>query len=103
MPKPNRRQAVLGGLSLLSIAALGLSAKHAAAQVYYDQYGNQVTINVYTITTPVTVYDVYRRPVVIYPAAPAYVPGPATLGPASVAGQSRRVARRTARRTSRRW
>ena len=49
-----------------------------------------MVINTYTIVTPVTVYDVYRRPIVIYPAAPAYVPGPATLGPASVAGQSRR-------------
>ena len=103
MPDPTRRRAMLGALSILSAASLGFVGRSAAAQVYYDEYGNEVVINTYTIVAPVTVYDVYRRPIVIYPAAPAYVPGPATLGPASIAGQSRRVSRRTARRTSRRW
>ena len=86
------------------VALLALNwADQAMAQQLYDQYGNPVC------------YDQYRNPVVcaaspvvVVPAAPAVVVPVAPvvaapyLGPASVAGHSRRVARRTSRRVSRR-
>ena len=73
-----------------------------AGTVYYNAHGTVIVVNVYEISSPVVVYDRYRRPITIYPAGPAYVPGP-SVGPASIRGRSRRVARRTARRTTRRF
>ena len=65
--------------------------RKAGAQVYYDQYGQPVTIAPGTVVTPAA-------------PAPAAVPPPgyAYYGPSGVVSQSRRVARRTSRRTGRR-
>ena len=86
-----------------SIATYALTSTRSAqaGTVYYDSYGNAIVVDEYQISAPIVVYDRYRRPVTIYPAHPAYVPGP-YVGPASIRGQSRRVSRRTARRTVRR-
>jgi len=87
-----------GALALPALAA----TDGAVAQTYYDVSGNVIVVNPGTLAAPVTVYDAYRRPVVVYPAGPAYAPSP-VYGPAGVVGQSRRVARRTSRRTAARW
>ncbi len=83
-------------------SAFGLGGRPAQAGTYYDPYGNVVVINTVTLVGPVTVYDAYRRPIVIYPTSPVYIPGPRVYGPAGIRGQSRRVGRRTSRRVSRR-
>ncbi len=95
---------VLGAFagSMTTSALLFAGSAHADTAVYYDAYGTVVVVNVYQSSSSVVVYDRYHRPITIYPAHPAYVPGPA-VGPASIRGQSRRVARRTSRRTTRRW
>ncbi len=81
--------------SVVALLALAWADQAMAQQVLYDQYGNPVC------------YDQYRNPVVcnttsvvVVPVAPVVVAP--YLGPASPAGQSRRVARRTSRRVSRR-
>jgi hypothetical protein len=97
------RRAFLGSLFCSTVAVLIAPVGQARADtVYYDSGGNTVVINVYNLSGPVVVYDVYRRPITVYPAHPGYVPAPAVRGPASVRGQTRRVARRTTRRTYRR-
>ena len=102
-PRIGRRAFAFGLFCLPASAALLATHGEAQAQTYYDASGTVIIINPATITAPVTVYDAYRQPVVIYPTAPAYVHGPQVYGPAGIRGQSRRVSRRTARRTSRRW
>jgi len=69
--------------------------------VVYDEYGNQITIDTTTISGPANYYNAYGAPYVVYPYAPAYIPGP-VYGAYGVRGQSRRVSRRTSRRVSRR-
>jgi len=77
----------------LALAVLPLvGAREATAQVYYDQFGQPVTL------PPGTA---------VIPAAPAPAPAPAApapgyYGPAGAVSQTRQVARRTARRTGRR-
>jgi hypothetical protein len=65
--------------------------REAGAQVYYDQYGQPVTVAPGAVVTPA-------------PPAPATAPPPgySSYGPSGVVGQSRRVARRSSRRTGRR-
>ena len=86
-----RRRARRG---LLAEAALALAvlplvgAREATAQVYYDQFGQPVTL------PPGTA---------VIPAAPApAAPASGYYGPAGAVSQTRQVARRTARRTGRR-
>ena len=76
-----------GFLAKLAVTALTLpllpwSRKARAQAVYYDQYGQPVTIS----------------PGAAVPPAPGY----GAYGPAGVVGQTRRVSRRTSRRTGRR-
>lgn len=89
--------------SVVALLALNWADQAMAQQVLYDQYGNPVCYDQYRnpvvcTTSPVVV--VPAAPVVVMPVAPV-VAAP-YLGPASVAGHSRRVARRTSRRVSRR-
>jgi hypothetical protein len=77
-------------LAVLALAALPLvGAREATAQaVYYDQFGQPVTLPPGTAVVPVAPA----------PAAPAS----GYYGPAGAVSQTRQVARRTARRTGRR-
>lgn len=95
------RRAFMLGLLGASAAAALLPGRDAMAQTYYDGSGTVIIVNPATLTAPVTVYNVHRQPVVIYPSHPAYVPAP-VYGPTGVVGTSRRVSRRTSRRVSRR-
>ncbi len=97
-----RRAFALGLLGTAAGAALLTTSRPAVAQTYYSATGAVIVINPATLTAPITVYNAYGQPVVIYPTSPAYVPAP-VYGPTGIVGQSRRVARRTARRVSRRW
>ena len=87
-----RRRARRG---LLAEAALALAvlplvgAREATAQVYYDQFGQPVTLPPGTAVIPGA-------------PAPAAAPAPGYYGPAGAVSQTRQVARRTARRTGRR-
>lgn len=74
---------------MLAVPLLARTREAAAQAVYYDQYGQPVTIAPGAVVTP---------------APPSAVPPPgySSYGPAGVVGQSRRVARRTSRRTGRR-
>ena len=101
-PRIGRRAFALGLFCLPAAGALLATHGEAQAQTYYDASGTVIIINPATLTAPVTVYNVHRQPVVIYPTAPSYVHTPTLYGPAGVRGQSRRVSRRTARRTSHR-
>ena len=79
-----------GFLAKLAVTALALpllpwSRKARAQAVYYDQYGQPVTISPGATVTP---------------AAPA--PAYGAYGPTGVVGGTRSVARRTSRRTGRR-
>lgn len=93
---------------LASIASLIGADIAAAAQVtVYTRSGARVTVNTGTITQPVMYYTAVGAPYWVYPAHPAYVPGPVhaapVYGPAGVNGTARRTARRTTRRVDRRW
>jgi hypothetical protein len=84
-----------GFLAKLAVTALTLpllpwSRKARAQAVYYDQYGQPVTISPGATVTPTA------------PAAVAPAPAYGAYGPAGVVGQTRSVARRTSRRTGRR-
>jgi hypothetical protein len=77
--------------AVLALPLLPWSRKARAQAVYYDQYGQPVTIAPGSVVTPAA------------PAAAASPPpGSAAYGPAGVVGQTRRVSRRTSRRTGRR-
>jgi hypothetical protein len=85
-----------GFLAEMAAAALALpllpwSRKAKAQAVYYDQYGQPVTVAPGSVVTP-------AAPGAAVPAAPGY----GAYGPAGVVGQTRRVSRRTSRRTGRR-
>ena len=85
-----------GFLAKLAVTALTLpllpwSRKARAQAVYYDQYGQPVTVSPGSVVTP-------TAPGAAVPPAPAY----GAYGPAGVVGQTRSVARRTSRRTGRR-
>jgi hypothetical protein len=76
----------------LALVALPLAgAREAGAQVYYDQFGQPVTLPPGTAVIPGAPAPA---------AAPA--PGYGYPGPAGAVSQTRQVARRTARRTGRR-
>ena len=96
-----RRAFALGLFGAAAGAALLFGGRTAGAQTYYSATGAVIVVNPATLTAPMTVYNAYGQPVVIYPTRPAYVPAP-IYGPTGIVGQSRRVARRTARRVSRR-
>ncbi len=99
--KVSRRWFLTGMLSATSVFLLPGRQADADRVTYYDQHGNVIVIETNTLSGPVTVYNSYRRPVVVYPTHPAYVARPA-YGAYGVVGQSRRVSRRTSRRVSRR-
>jgi hypothetical protein len=88
---PEARRSFLkeAGAALLALPLLLWGRSAVAQAVYYDQYGQPVTVAPGAVVTP---------------AAPATVPPPgySNYGPAGVVGQTRRVARRTSRRTGRR-
>jgi hypothetical protein len=89
-----RRRARRGLLAemVLTLVALPLvGAREATAQVYYDQFGQPVTLPPGTAVIPGAPAPA---------AAPA--PGYGYPGPAGAVSQTRQVARRTARRTGRR-
>ena len=93
---------------LASIASLVGTDIAAAAQVtVYTQSGARVVVDTGVITQPVMYYTAVGAPYWVYPAHPAYVPGPVHVapvyGPAGVNGTARRTARRTTRRVDRRW
>jgi hypothetical protein len=86
---PRGRRGFLAGVAAAVLALPLLPwGRKAGAQVYYDQYGQPVTVPPGTAVTPA-------------PAA-APPPGYGNYGPTGVVGQTRRVARRTSRRTGRR-
>ena len=84
-PGIGRRAFALGLLGIPAGAALLATPREAEAQ-YYDSYGTVIVINPATLTAPVTVYNAYGQPVVIYPSSPVYVPGPQVYGPAGIRG-----------------
>ncbi|WP_018700785.1 hypothetical protein [Amorphus coralli] len=94
--------------ALASVVAMVGADIAAAAQVtVYTKGGAKVVIDTNTITQPVMYYTAVGAPYWVYPAHPAYVPGPVyhapVYGPAGVNGTARRTARRTTRRVDRRW
>ena len=88
---PRARRSFLAEMAaaVLALPLLPWSRKAAAQAVYYDQYGQPVTVAPGAVVTPA-------------PTATVPAPGYGHYGPAGVVGQSRRVARRTSRRTGRR-
>jgi hypothetical protein len=78
---------VEAALALVALPLVG--ARAARAQVYYDQFGQPVSLPPGTVVAP---------------AAPAAAPAPGYgyYGPSGAVAQTRQVARRTARRTGRR-
>ena len=99
--KVSRRWFLTGMISVASMLLLPGRQAEADRVTYYDQYGNVIVIETNTLSGPVTVYNSYQQPVVVYPTAPAYVAQP-VYGAYGVVGQSRRTSRRTSRRVSRR-
>ena len=94
--------------ALASVAAMVGADLAAAAQVtVYTKSGATVVVDTNTITQPTMYYTSVGAPYWVYPAHPAYVPGPVyhapVYGPAGVNGVARRTARRTTRRVDRRW
>jgi hypothetical protein len=77
--------------AVLALPLLPWSRRASAQAVYYDQYGQPVTIAPGSVVTP-------AAPAAAVPPAPGY----GAYGPAGVVGQTRSVARRTSRRTGRR-
>jgi hypothetical protein len=99
-PRRGRRRFLANmAAGALALPFLQLGRK-PGAQVYYDQYGQPVTVAPGTVVSPVApAPGAVVTPVA--PAAPAPVapaPAPAYYGPTGVVSQSRRVSRRTSRR-----
>lgn len=95
-------------VALASVASLVGADIAAAAQVtVYTRSGAKVVVDTGVITQPVMYYTAVGAPYWVYPAHPAYVPGPVhaapVYGPAGVNGTARRTARRTTRRVNNRW
>jgi hypothetical protein len=89
-PRQVRRGFLSGVAAAVTALPLLLWGRRVGAQVYYDQYGQPVTIAPGSVVTPAA------------PPAGAVPPAYSQYGPAGVVGQSRRVARRSSRRTGRR-
>ena len=83
------RRDLLAEAALALVALPLVGARAPRAQVYYDQFGQPVSLPPGTVVAP---------------AAPAAAPAPGYgyYGPAGAVAQTRQVARRTARRTGRR-
>ncbi len=91
-------------VGVLSTAMLGVTAMmsfEAEAAVCYDRYGRKIIVDPSTISAAYNCYNSAGVAIIIYPVAPAYVPGP-YYGPAGVNGVARRTSRRTSRRVHRR-